>query len=327
MEAIAADLSTRYPLDNAGNTALVQPLMDVIVGGVRQRLLILFGAVAFVLFIACTNVANLLLARGSSRSRELAVRSALGAGRSRLVGQLLTESLALGGVGALVGLALARWGIQLLITFAPAGVPRLGQATIDAPRARLCARDCARQQPIFGLARRCARRAPICRAASRMALARLDRAGAGPRSRGARRRRGRAGGAAARRRRAAHSHRHRASIRSSRLRAGWRSSVPASRCPPPTTPSRPASFRPFSASSRKRGSFQASSGSRGDAGAVIGRRQLQRTDRGGTRIRYSQRNQQPLADRHPRLLPDAARAHCRRERIHGCRIDAARRRS
>ena len=152
MEAIAADLSARYPRDNAGNTALVQPLMDVIVGGVRQRLLILFGAVAFVLLIACTNVANLLLARGSSRSRELAVRSALGAGRARLVGQLLTESLVLGGVGALVGLALARWGIQLLITFAPAGVPRLDQATIDAPVLVFALGIALASSLIFGLA-------------------------------------------------------------------------------------------------------------------------------------------------------------------------------
>ncbi|HVL67491.1 MAG TPA: ABC transporter permease [Vicinamibacterales bacterium] len=107
------------------------PLMEQFVGDYRQRLFVLFGAVAFVLLIACGNVSNLLLARGTARARELAVRSALGAGQGRLVRQLLTESLVLGLVAAAAGIGLARLLVDLLIAFSPPGVPRLEQARVD----------------------------------------------------------------------------------------------------------------------------------------------------------------------------------------------------
>jgi predicted permease len=105
--------------------------MEYFVGDNRDRLLVLLAAVGLVLLIACGNVSNLLLARGASRSRELALRSALGAGQGRLVRQLLTESLVLGTVAAVAGVALAHWFIQLLLLTIPPGIPRVEQASLD----------------------------------------------------------------------------------------------------------------------------------------------------------------------------------------------------
>ena len=103
----------------------------MIVGDVRRPLLVLLGAVGFVLLVACANVANLLLARGSARHGELAVRAALGAGRARLVRQLITEAMVLGLVGGVLGLMLAYWGTEALIAARPADMPRLDEIGLD----------------------------------------------------------------------------------------------------------------------------------------------------------------------------------------------------
>jgi len=131
LDAIARRLEAAHPRFNAGWSVNVVPMYEQVVGGVRQALLVLGGVVAFVLLIACANVANLLLARSTGRSREIAVRAALGAARSRMVRQLLTESVLLAFVGAALGLLLAYWGIQAVIALAPQSVPRLGSIGID----------------------------------------------------------------------------------------------------------------------------------------------------------------------------------------------------
>ncbi|HJR59602.1 MAG TPA: ABC transporter permease [Vicinamibacterales bacterium] len=131
LDAVAFDLQRRYPSSNAGRGVRIEPLHDRIVGDVRQALLMLLGAVAVVLLIACANVASLLLARASGRQRELAIRTALGASRARLIRQLLVESLVLGVVGGLFGLLLGVWAIDLLVAIIPEGVPRIQEIGLD----------------------------------------------------------------------------------------------------------------------------------------------------------------------------------------------------
>jgi putative ABC transport system permease protein len=129
---IAKQLETQYPETNThfGATALL--LRDSIVGDVRPALLVMLGGVGFVLLIACANVANLLLVRASTRETEIAVRTALGAGRRQVVHQLVTESLLLAVGGAVVGTSLATWAVDAVKAFGPRGVPRLAGVSIDA---------------------------------------------------------------------------------------------------------------------------------------------------------------------------------------------------
>jgi predicted permease len=131
MRAIGGRLAQRFPTENADRSLAVGSLIDYFVSNYRERLFVLLGAVSLVLLIACGNVSTLLLARGASRARELAVRSALGAGRARLLRQLLTESLVLGLISVAAGTLLAGVLLQLLVSTAPEGVPRLELARID----------------------------------------------------------------------------------------------------------------------------------------------------------------------------------------------------
>ena len=121
MSAIMAQLARVYPATNIGRDSQVIPLRDQLIGSVRPLVLLLYGAVAVMLLVACANVANLLLMRGADRRREVAVRIALGAGRGRLIRQLMTESLMLAILGGAVGLVVANYGIHALVGIIPAG--------------------------------------------------------------------------------------------------------------------------------------------------------------------------------------------------------------
>ncbi len=131
METIARQLQQEYPATNAGLGASVVSLHEHIVGNSRTALVVLLGVVGFVLLIACANVTNLLLARATSRGREIAVRTALGATRPRLLRQLLTESVLLAVLGGAAGVVLAAWAADLIRGLGPAGLPRADEVGID----------------------------------------------------------------------------------------------------------------------------------------------------------------------------------------------------
>jgi predicted permease len=131
LEAFAQHTS-KGPGEKEGLTPEILPLKDLLTGSIRKSLLIFMGAVAFVLLIACANVANLLLMRGASRRQEIAVRAALGAGRSRLIRQLLTESTLVSLAGGAAGIVLAVWGVPALLGLAPKDkIPRIEEIHID----------------------------------------------------------------------------------------------------------------------------------------------------------------------------------------------------
>ena len=127
LKLATAEFDRLYPGTNPNMTFAVQPLRDSIVGGVRQLLLVLLGAVSMVLLIACANVANLLLVRATGRKREFAIRAALGAGRARIIWQLLTESVMLAAMGGVLGMAVGFAGVRALLAMSPPGLPRIGE--------------------------------------------------------------------------------------------------------------------------------------------------------------------------------------------------------
>ena len=131
MTAIAARLEEKYPDSNKTKSAEVTRLRDFLVSDYRLTLLVMLAAVGVVLLIACANLANMLLARAIGRIREIAIRAALGAGRGRIVRQLVTESVVLALVAALVGVIVAYWGVKTMVALAPQDVPRLSEAGID----------------------------------------------------------------------------------------------------------------------------------------------------------------------------------------------------
>ena len=152
MSGIAARLEQQYPVSNAEKGIAVVPVRDVVIGDTRQTLLVLLAAVAFVLLIACANVANLLLARAASRGRELVVRAAVGAGRMRLIRQMLTESVVLALLAGTGGVIIARLGVTALLALAPPDLPRLDEVAVDVTALMFALAISLVASLIFGLA-------------------------------------------------------------------------------------------------------------------------------------------------------------------------------
>ncbi len=152
LEVLSANLEAEYPDSNTGRLARIERLLEDRVGDARPLLGVLLGAVGLVLLIACVNVANLLLARGAAREKELAIRAALGSGRWRLTRQLLTESLVIAIAGGLAGLGLAYGGVRALVALGPEALPRVDQIGVD-PRVLLVSAALVLMTPLlFGLA-------------------------------------------------------------------------------------------------------------------------------------------------------------------------------
>src|SRR5206468_10918090 len=149
---ISAALVREFPDTNTGFSSNALLASEQIVGAVRPALLLMLGAVGLVLLIAAANIANMLLARASARTREIAVRAALGAGRGRLVLQLFIESLVLGLAGAAIGLLLAFWGVDALRSFAPADLPRLAEVRVDGSVVAFAVGAALLAAFVFGLA-------------------------------------------------------------------------------------------------------------------------------------------------------------------------------
>ena len=137
LDVVSAQLASAYPATNAAVTAQVVPLRAHLVGSLRDVLPLLFGSAALLLVVACANVANLLLARGTARGREFAVRQALGASRGRLVRQMLVETLLLAAAGGIVGLALARWALDTIGAWRPRDIALVDHIPIDARAAAI----------------------------------------------------------------------------------------------------------------------------------------------------------------------------------------------
>src|SRR5262249_35743340 len=133
LDAIEQSIARQFPTKVGGYSMGVTSLLHSMVEPYERPLWILFGAVGFVLLIACVNVSNLLLARATTRTGEIAVRSALGAGRRRLIRQLLAESVVLSLAGGVAGLALGSWGVRALMAVAPTDLPRAGAVQMDVP--------------------------------------------------------------------------------------------------------------------------------------------------------------------------------------------------
>jgi len=131
MDEIQQRLEQTYPNFYVGSNVKLVPLAEQVVGTARRPVLVLWGAVGFVLLIGCANIANLLLSRSTSRAKEIAVRAALGAGRVRIIRQLLTESLVLSFAGGIAGVVLAAWGVHILSTIVPTNFPRREEIAID----------------------------------------------------------------------------------------------------------------------------------------------------------------------------------------------------
>jgi putative ABC transport system permease protein len=151
-DTLAARLEALHPQFNEKTRFNLTPLQERVVGDIQPGLLALLGAVGFVLLIACANIANLLLARGSARGRELAIRVALGAARWRVVGHLLVESLLLATLGGVLGVLFGVWAVDALVAMAPANAPRVGEIRLDAMVLAFAAALTVLTGVLFGLA-------------------------------------------------------------------------------------------------------------------------------------------------------------------------------